>query len=112
MLKLKGQKQGQTAALDDCGGAVTLSLDNGDGHAFSDSLDASDVGKVLGVLNRYAENTTVCQGDLDVLWSGDTLHFVWNSGGVRPQVVLDPCDVFVFEAALKGLCRMLMESFL
>lgn len=111
MLKLKEQKQGQTVALDDCGGAVTLSLDNGDGYRFSDSLDASDVGKVLGVLNRYTEKSVVCQGDLDVLWSDDTLHLVWHHGESDPQVILDVTDVFVFEAALKGHCRLLMESF-
>lgn len=110
MLKLKGHKQGQTVALDLGGGAsIMLSLCNGDGYTFSDVLDAGDVGKVLGVLNRYTESCTVCQGDLDVLWSNETLHLVWSSHGVGPQVILETTDVFVFEEALKSYCRMLMR---
>ena len=99
-----------TVALDECGGHVMLSLDNGDGHRLAQALDASDAGKVLGVINRYSDEEVVCQGDLTVLWSGDKLHFVWRSDGLSPQVILDPSDVFVFEEALKGWCRMLMRS--
>lgn len=110
MLETKRAASRQKVSLDDCGGVVMLSLDNGDGRAFRQALDASDVGKVLGVLNRYSDEEVVCQGDLTVLWSGDKLHFVWHFDGVHPQVILDTSDVFVFEEALKGWCRMLMRA--
>lgn len=110
MLEIKKVAPRQKVSLDDCGGAVMLSLDNGDGHKFAQALDAGDVGKVLGVLNRYSDEEVVCQGDLTVLWSGDKLHFVWHCDGVAPQVILDTGDVFVFEEALKGWCRMLMRT--
>lgn len=110
MLKLKGQKQGQTAALDESGDAVMLSLDNGDGRKSAQVLDAGDVGKVLGVLNRYSDEEAVCQGDLTVLWSEYKLCFVWHADELSPQVTLDTSDRFVFEEALKGWCRMLMRT--
>lgn len=110
MLEIRRTPPPQKVALDESGDAVMLSLDNGDGHKFAQALDAHDAGKVLGVLNRYSDEEAVCQGDLTVLGSGDKLHFVWHSDGVDPQVVLDTSDVFVFEEALKGWCRMLMRT--
>ena len=110
MLEIKREASYQKVSLDESGDAVMLSLDNGDGYKFAQALDAGDVGKVLGVLNRYSDKEAVCQGDLTVLWSGDKLHFVWHRDGVDPQVILDPSDVFVFEEALKGWCRMLMRT--
>lgn len=110
MLEVKRMAPPQKVSLDESGDAVMLSLDNGDGHKFAQALDAGDVGKVLGVLNRYSDEEVVCQGDLTVRWSEDKLYFVWHSDGVAPQVVLNPGDVFVFEEALKGWCRMLMRT--
>ena len=110
MLEIKREAQHPKVSLDDCGDAVMLSLDNGDGYKFAQALDAGDAGKVIGVLNRYSDEEAVCQGDLTVLWSGDKLHFVWHSDGLDPQVILNPSDVFVFEEALKGWCRMLMRT--
>lgn len=110
MLEIKRTAPPQKVSLDESGDAVMLSLDNGDGFAFRQALDAGDAGKVLGVINRYSDEEAVCQGDLTVLWSGDKLHFVWRSDGLSPQVILDPSDVFVFEEALKGWCRMLMRT--
>lgn len=110
MLEIKGATSRQKVSLDDCGGVVMLSLDNGDNYAFRQALDASDTGKVLGVLNRYSDEEVVCQGDLTVLWSENKLHFVWHSDGLAPQVMLNPSDVFVFEEALKGWCRMLVRT--
>ena len=109
MLEIKKVRPCQKASLDDCGGAVMLSLDNGDGHRFAQALNASDAGKVLGVINRYSDEEVVCQGDLTVLWSGDKLHFVWHVDGLAPQVMLSPSDVFVFEEALKAHCKALMK---
>ena len=110
MLEIKGALSRQKVSLSECGGTVMLELDNGDNYAFRQTLDAGDAGKVLGVLNRYSDEEVVCQGDLTVLWSGDKLHFVWHSDGLAPQVILGPSDVFVFEEALKGWCRMLMRT--
>lgn len=112
MLEIKKAASHQKVSLDvdDCGDVVMLSLDNGDNCAFWQALDASDVGKVLGVLNRNSDEEVVCQGDLTALWSEDKLHFVWHSDGLAPQVILNPSDVFVFEEALKGWCRMLMRT--
>lgn len=111
MLEIKAATSYQKVSLnvDDCGDAVMLSLDNGDGRAFRQALDARDAGKVLGVLNRYSDEEAVCQGDLTVLWSGDKLHFVWHADGLAPQVMLNPSDVFVFEEALKAHCKALMK---
>jgi len=110
MLEIKRVAPHQKVSLDESGDAVMLSLDNGDGYKFAQALDTGDVGKVLGVINRYSDEEAVCQGDLTVLRSGDKLHFVWHSDGLSPQVILDTSDVFVFEEALKGWCRMLLRA--
>lgn len=65
MLEVKREASPQEASLDDCGGgAVMLSLDNGDGRVFRQALDARDAGKVLGVLNRYSDEEVVWSSSL------------------------------------------------
>ena len=99
----------QKVALEGCGGAVMLSLDNDGGCKFAQALNARDVGAVLGVCNRYSSEAVVCSGDLVVREAGDGVDLVWQQDGVRPKVSLGAADLFVFEEALKSYCRMLMR---
>lgn len=112
MMKVtKQQTATQTVSLEACGGgAVMLSLDDGEGHAFRQALDTHDVGAVLGVCNAYSEEANVCEGDLKVFRMDDELRFQWPCDGTFGLVPLTIGDMFVFEEALKSYCRLLMRS--
>lgn len=104
----------QTVSLCDEGGAVMLSLDDGEGHAFRQALDAHDTGLLLAAINRTEYEVVLCQGDLVAkpVYDGDwTLHLAWHDEhGGDGLVKLAPSDENVFEEALKGHCRMLMRE--
>lgn len=111
MLEITKVAPHQTASLSACGNAVMLELEDGNGHAFRQALDARDAGKVLGVCNAYTSVESVCQGDLVVgsLEDGG-VHLTWQQDGGSPTVRLGATDMFVFEEALKSYCRLLMRS--
>lgn len=110
MLEITRVAPHQTASLSECGGTVMLELEDGNGHAFRQALDARDAGKVLGVCNAYSNAESVCQGDLVVgsLKEGG-VHLTWQQDGGSPTVRLDATDMFVFEEALKSHCKALMK---
>lgn len=110
MLEIKRAAPHQKVSLSECGGAVMLELEDGNGHAFRQALDAHDVGKVLGVCNAYSDVESVCQGDLVVgsLKDGG-VHLTWQQDGENLTVRLDATDMFVFEEALKAHCKALMK---
>lgn len=110
MLEITRVAPHQMASLSACGNAVMLELDDGNGHAFRQALDARDAGKVLGVCNAYSSVASVCQGDLVVDSPREGgVHLTWQQDGGNPTVWLDATDMFVFEEALKSYCRMLMR---
>lgn len=106
----------QKVSLDEEGGAVMLTLADGEGHVFRQALDAHDAGKLLelavpprGVVNERI----LCQGDLEAKFLGDykELRFRWHDEqGGEGLVHIDLPGVLVLEAALKSYCRMLMRS--
>lgn len=110
MLEIRNLAPHQTASLSECGGAVMLELEDGNGHAFRQALDARDAGKVLGVCNAYSSAESVCQGDLVVgsLKDGG-VRLTWQQDGGNPTVRLGATDMFVFEEALKAHCKALMK---
>lgn len=111
MLEITRVAPHQTASLSKCGGTVMLELEDGNGHAFRQALDARDAGKVLGVCNAYSNVESVCQGDLVVGSLKDgSVHLTWQQDGGNPTVRLGATDMFVFEEALKSYCRLLMRS--
>lgn len=111
MLEIRNLAPHQTASLSECGGAVMLELEDGNGHAFRQALDAHDAGKVLGVCNAYSSVESVCQGDLVVgsLLKDGGVHLTWQQDGGNPTVRLGATDMFVFEEALKAHCKALMK---
>lgn len=109
------QQTTQTISLDEAGGAVVLSLTDGEGHAFRQALDAHDTGKLLGLIaiRGPVDERVLCQGDLEAKFVEDCeeLHFTWHDeNGGDGLVRLDYTGVLVFEAALKSYCRKLMRS--
>ena len=111
MLEIRNLAPHQMASLSECGGTVMLELEDGNGYAFRQALDAHDAGKVLSVCNAYSSMESVCQGDLVVgsLKEGG-VHLTWQQDGENPTVRLGATDMFVFEEALKSYCRMLMRG--
>lgn len=103
----------QTAALDEEGGAVMLSLSDGDGHVFRQALDAHDVGRLLDVCRSIlAEPVFVCDGDLEARRTPDDrgLTLKWSHEGVFGLVHLTGGETILFREALKSYCRLLMRS--
>ena len=109
MLKLTKVGPRQTASLEACGGAVMLALDDGEGHAFRQALDAHDAGKAIAVCGAYSNEEPVCQGDLWIETTPDGINLTWPHDGGNARVHLPAADMFVFEEALKSYCRMLMR---
>ncbi len=110
MLEITRVAPHQTASLSECGGTVMLELEDGNGHAFRQAIDARDAGKVLGVCNAYTAVESVCQGDLVVgSLKGGGVYLTWQQDGGNPTVRLDATDMFVFEEALKAHCKALMK---
>ena len=113
MLKTaKQQTATQTVSLDETGGAVMLSLSDGEGHVFRQALDAHDTGKLLEVILGIAYKTdcVLCQGDLVAKVVVGELHFTWyDERGGEGLVQLAHSDRLVFEMALRSYCRMLMR---
>lgn len=106
----------QTVSLDEAGGAVLLSLSDGEGHVFRQALDAHDVGKILALIATGGcdDASYLCQGDLVARVASDEhegLHFAWHDEkGGDGLVRLDCPGEMVLEEALKGWCRMLMRT--
>ena len=107
-------------SIDDDGGVVMLTLSDGKGHSFKQSLDISDAAKILELqllgkghsLNEYTRY--ICQGDLEVRYVGgysERLMFLWNNGngGLNTTNIKYP-ETLVLNEALKSYCRMLMKS--
>ena len=100
MLEITRVAPHQTVSLSECGGTVMLELEDGNGHAFRQALDARDAGKVLGVCNAYTSVESLKEGGV---------HLTWQQDGGNPTVRLDATDMFVFEEALKAHCKALMK---
>ena len=105
-------------SIDDDGGVVMLTLSDGQGHLFKQSLGISDVAKIIELLgkgNSLNEYTRyICQGDLEVRYVGgynERLIFLWNNdnGGLNTTNIKYP-ETLVLNEALKSYCRMLMKS--
>lgn len=103
-------------SIDDDGGIVMLTLSDGKRHSFKQSLDISDVAKIIELLgkgqslNEYTRY--ICQGDLEVRYVGGyQLVFLWNddNGGSNTTTIKYP-ETIVLNEALKSYCRMLMKS--
>lgn len=105
----------QTVSLDEAGGAVMLSLSDGEGRVFRQALDAHDTGKLLALLAiGGCDEERLCQGDLVAKIATDDreeLHFVWHDERGGDGIVrLDCPGELVLEEALRSYCRMLMRS--
>ena len=103
-----------TVSLDDCGGAVLLTLKDGNGHAFRQALDAHDAGKLISLCAGVGDEYVLCQGDLVaklVTDDHEELHFAWHDErGGDGLVRLECSDEMVLGEALKSYCRMLMKE--
>jgi hypothetical protein len=105
--------QRQTVSLEAEGGAVMLSLSDGESHVFRQALDAHDVGSVLAAARGIPQvgERAVCQGDLVVRPEFDRqLTLRWQQDGGTGSVLLSYPDNLVFQEALKSYCRLLMRS--
>lgn len=112
MLEITRVAPHQTASLSECGGTVMLELEDGNGHAFRQALDAHDVGKVLAAARGMplADEQAVCQGDLVVRPEFDRrLTLRWQQDGGTASVLLSYPDNLVFQEALKAHCKALMK---
>lgn len=108
----------KSISIDDDGGVVMLTLSDGKGHSFKQSLDVSDVAKLLELIGKghssYECICYICQGDLEVKYIGgchDRLRFSWinYNGGLNTTCINYP-ETLVLNEALKSYCRMLMKS--
>ena len=103
----------ETVSLDEEGGAVMLSLSDGEGHVFRQALDAHDVGMALAAARGvpHTGERSVCQGDLVIRPERNMqLTLQWHQDGGTESVLLSYPDNLVFQEALKSYCRMLMRS--
>lgn len=114
MLELRKAAPRQTVSLDECGGAVMLTLDAGEGHVFRQALDARDAGKLISLCAGIGDEYVLCQGDLVarlVTDDHEELHLAWHDEhGGDGFVRLECSDEMVLGEALKSHCRMLMRE--
>lgn len=103
-----------TVSLDDCGGAVLLALNDGEGHAFRQALDARDAGRLISLCAGVGDEYVLCQGDIVaklVTDDHEELHFAWHDErGGDGLVRLECSDEMVLGEALKSYCRMLLKG--
>ena len=100
-----------TVALDECGGHVMLTLQDGD-DKFCQALSATDAGKILCAVKEAWATVVCCEGDLvaDYDANAGILKFLWHAERRDCAVKLGPVDIAVFVNALKRYCALLMRT--
>ena len=114
MLELRKAASRQTVSLEACGGAVMLTLTDGEGRTFRQTLDAHDAGKLISLCAGVGDEYVLCQGDLVAALITDgheELRLAWHDErGGDGLVRLECSDEMVLGEALKSYCRMLMKE--
>lgn len=100
-----------TVALDECGGHVMLTLEDGD-DKFCQALSAMDAGKILCAVREARAQVICCEGDLVADYDANSgiLKFLWHAEGRDCCVKIGAVGIAVFIAALKRYCALLMHT--
>lgn len=111
MSKKETREVSTTVALDECGGHVMLTLEDGDGKICR-ALSATDAGAVLYAVREARAQVVCCEGDLVADYDANTgiLKFLWRAEGRDCTVKLGPACVVVLTNALKHYCALLMRT--